>query len=144
MTEPVKPDPGLADDHTARVHPYAQHSFLSGMKHAWHGVLHVFAHEKNARIHLIFAVCAFVLGVALRLTDEQLAVVVFAIIIVFLAEIFNTAIERTLDLIDIHENPRIKLIKDMSAGGVLVAAVGAILLGVAIFFPAIAGLLWAR
>jgi diacylglycerol kinase len=144
MSEQVRRDDELGDDHTARVHPYAQHGFITGMTHAWHGVLHVFKHERNARIHLLFAVLAFVLGVLLKLSDEQLAAVVFAIIIVFLAEIFNTAIERTLDLIDIHENAQIKLIKDMSAGGVLVAAVGAVLVGIAVFFPALVEMLWGR
>jgi diacylglycerol kinase (ATP) len=52
-----------------------------------------------------------------------------------LAEIFNTAIEKTLDLIDTEHNPRIMIIKDMAAGAVLVAAVAAVLMGVVIFGP---------
>ncbi|MDB5178094.1 MAG: Phosphoesterase, PA-phosphatase related:Prokaryotic diacylglycerol kinase [Patescibacteria group bacterium] len=132
----------IADDHAARVHPYTQRGFGSGLTHAVHGVLHVFKHERNARIHLLFAVLAFVLGVFLRVSDVELAAVFFAVILVFLAEIFNTAVERTLDLIDVKENPRIKLIKDMSAGAVLVAATAAVIMGIAIFMPFIVRLLW--
>ena len=133
-----------ADDHAERVHPYAQPGFLKGMLHAWHGVMHVFRHERNARIHLMFAILALVLGVYLKVSDAELAAVFFAVILVFLAEIFNTAVERTLDLIDPKENLQVKMIKDMSAGGVLVAAVAAILIGAAIFGPLLVEKLWAR
>jgi diacylglycerol kinase len=78
----------------------------------------------------------------IRVSNAELAAVFFAVIIVFLAEIFNTAIERTLDLIDVRENPRIKLIKDMSAGAVLVAATAATVVGVAIFAPYLMRILW--
>lgn len=131
-----------ADDHNQRVHPGSQPSFGSGMMHAVHGVRHVFAHERNARIHLAAAILAFIMGIVLKVSSAELAAVFFAVILVFLAEIFNTAIERTLDLIDIRENPRIKLIKDMAAGAVLVAAAAAAMMGVAIFTPYILEIIW--
>jgi diacylglycerol kinase len=139
--EPANNKP-FADDHTARVHPGTQAGVAASFVHAWHGVLHVFKHERNARMHLLSAV--FVMGLWLGLSDAELAAVFFAVIIVFLAEMFNSAIERTLDLIDVKENPRIKLIKDMSAGAVLVAAVAALVVGVAIFAPYIWELVWGR
>jgi len=80
--------------------------------------------------------------VFLQVSATELAAVFFAVILVFLAEIFNTAIERTLDLIDIRENAQIKLIKDMAAGAVLVAATAAVMIGVAIFAPYIVELIW--
>jgi diacylglycerol kinase len=132
----------IDDDHTERVHPDSHPNFFKGMRHAIHGVMHVFEHERNARVHLAFAILAFLLGVFLQVSGVELAAVFFAVILVFLAEIFNTAIERTLDLIDIKENRRIKLIKDMAAGAVLVAATAAVMIGIAIFAPHIVELLW--
>jgi diacylglycerol kinase (ATP) len=125
------------DDHTQRAHPGSRGSFAQSLLHSVHGLLHILQHERNARIHLLVALLAFLAGVALKVSDVELAAVFFAAIIVFLAEIFNTAIERTLDMIDVEENPRIKLIKDMAAGGVLVASVAAVMVGVAIFLPPI-------
>jgi len=137
------PEPDLpVDDHTERVHPNTHPTFLKGLTHTIHGVLHVFEHERNARVHLAFAILAFLLGVFLQVSATELAAVFFAVILVFLAEIFNTAIERTLDLIDIRENAQIKLIKDMAAGAVLVAATAAVMIGVAIFAPYIVELIW--
>lgn len=132
----------MPDDHTQRVHPYAQSSFGTGLMHAFHGLLHILKHERNARVHLASSIFAFLAGVTLHVSSTELAAVFFAVILVFLAEIFNTAIERTLDLIDIQENPKIKLIKDMSAGGVLVASGAAVMIGVAIFAPYLLELIW--
>ena len=99
-------------------------------------------HERNARAHLVFAVIAFVLGLLLKVSNAELAAVFFAVIIVFLAEIFNTAIERTLDLVEPNEHPMVKTIKDMSAGAVLLAAVAAAMVGLAIFAPKLIGMVW--
>lgn len=135
--------PKVVDDHNARVHPYAQPNIVTGFRHALHGVRHVFEHERNARVHLAFSLLAFLLGVLLKVSSAELAAVFFAVVIVFLAEIINTAIERTLDLIDMTENPKIKIIKDMAAGAVLVAATAAVMIGVAIFAPYVVELIWA-
>lgn len=132
----------VTDDHTERVHPRVHSSFIHSLTHALHGLLHIVEHERNARVHLASAILAFLLGVVLKVSATELAAVFFAVILVFLAEIFNTAIERTLDLIDIEENSRIKLIKDMAAGAVLVATGAAVLIGVAIFAPYLAELAW--
>ena len=142
MAADSAPKPVVVDDHATRMHPGSHPSFRKSVAHAIHGVIHIIEHERNARIHLLVAMLAFALGLALKLTNVELAAVFFAAIIVFLAETFNTAIERTLDMIDTEENPRIKLIKDMAAGGVLIAAVAAVMIGIVVFGPALGGLLW--
>jgi len=142
MSEARSNRPQAPGDHTARVHPDTQPSLGRSFGHAIHGVRHVVRHERNARVHLLLAVLAVVLGVVSRLSAAQWTAVLFAILVVFLAEIFNTAIERTLDLIDVRENLQIKLIKDMTAGAVLVAAVAALVVGVAIFGPQLVRLMW--
>lgn len=141
-TPPASKARGLTDDHTARVHPGSRQTFWQGMQHAIHGVIHVFKHERNARIHLMFAVVILLSGMVLHLTVDQLTDVFFAVVLVFLAEIFNTAVERTLDLIDLRENAQIKLVKDMAAGAVLVTAMAAVVIGVLVFWPYVARLVW--
>ncbi len=103
--------------------------------HAWRGIKYVVKHEKNARIHLLFAVMVLVAGLFLRLTTGDLGVVLLAIVIVFFAEIMNTAFEKTLDLVEPNHHPQVKLIKDMAAGAVMVTAVAAVVIGVEIFTP---------
>jgi len=102
---------------------------------AWTGVRHILANERNARIHVAVALLAIVAGIVLQLSAEELSAVVFAIMAVFLAEIFNSAIEKTLDIVEPGHHEQVKLVKDMAAGAVLVAAVGAVLIGLIVFGP---------
>lgn len=116
--------------------------FGRSLSFAVKGVGYVLRKERNARIHLLFAVAAILIGAALGVSGPELAAIFFAIIIVFLAEIFNTAIEKTLDLIEPNHHAQVAIIKDMAAGGVLVAALGAVIIGIIIFTPYILGLAW--
>lgn len=117
---------------------------IRGFTHAGRGVVYVFRMERNARLHLLLAVAALVLSWVLNVSPSEQAAIFFAIVIVFLAEIVNTAFEKTLDLIDPNHNGKIKIIKDMAAGAVLVASVSALVIGVAIFWPYILEVLWRR
>jgi diacylglycerol kinase len=118
--------------------------FIKSVRYALVGLWYILKSERNARIHLMVAALVFTAGLAMGLSNAELAAIFFAIIIVFLAEIINTAFEKTLDIIDGDIRPEIKLIKDMAAGAVLVASIGAVIIGVAIFRPYVLELLWRR
>ncbi len=117
---------------------------INGFRYALLGLWHIIRVEQNARIHLAVAVLVMVAGLAFGLSNGELAAIFFAVIIVFLAEVLNTAIEKTLDLIEPQFNNKVAIIKDMAAGAVLVAAVGAVIIGVVIFTPYVLEFLWRR
>ena len=54
---------------------------------------------------------------------------------VWVAEVFNTAVERIMDFISGQQNAEIKVIKDLAAGGVLLSAITALITGAIIFIP---------
>ena len=110
-------------------------NFPKSFGYARVGLRYILRNERNARIHVVVALVAILAGLILNLTASELAAVVFAILVVFLAEILNTAIEKTLDLVQPDHHPQVKLIKDMMAGAVLVAAAGAVVIGVIVFVP---------
>lgn len=114
---------------------------IDSFGHAIRGVLHVLKKERNARVHLVAAFLAFGVGLLLEVSNVELAAIFFASILVFIAEVFNTAIEKTLDIIQTEHHPQIKIIKDMSAGAVMIAAIAAVMIGTVIFLPRIF-LLW--
>ncbi len=129
-------------EHTEILQTSTPRQVLMSFVYAGTGILYVLRHERNARIHLVFAIIAFISGVLLGLTNAELAGVFFSILLVFLAEVINTAFEKTLDLIDRNHNPQIQIIKDMAAGAVLIAALGAIAIGVVTFTPYVMAALW--
>jgi diacylglycerol kinase (ATP) len=118
--------------------------FFDSLYTAFKGVVYVVRVERNARLHLIIAIAALVLGVALGVSNAEMAAIFFAIIIVFTSEIVNTALEKTLDLIEPNHNEQVRVVKDIAAGAVLVSAIGAAAIGLAIFTPYLAELIWHR
>jgi len=93
----------------------------------------------NFRIQLVSAVGVVFLTVAYGITGSHLGVVVLSIAVVLSAELMNTAVERTCDFIaELHgigQDPRIRDIKDIAAGSVLIMALGALVNGIIVFGP---------
>lgn len=102
-------------------------------KYAANGIKAAYVNEKNFRIHCAAAVLVAAAGIILGLSLTELAVIFFATGLVLVAELINTAIEKTVDMITKEYSEDAKLIKDISAGFVLIAAVTAALVGVIIF-----------
>src|SRR5688572_28909859 len=84
-------------------------------QYAWQGLKALLHTEHNSRIHLLCTVLMLVLAYLLHInTMEALALIVMACL-VWMAELFNTAIEKTADLITRDKHPQVKLIKDFAA-----------------------------
>lgn len=120
----------------------SKYSIVTAIRHSVTGLRYILKSERNARIHLASAILVMLAGLLLELNNRELAAIFFAVLIVFLAEIFNSAIEKVLDIIKPEHSAEVKLVKDMAAGAVLVASVGALILGIAIFYPVILERLW--
>ncbi|HUC86722.1 MAG TPA: diacylglycerol kinase family protein [Candidatus Saccharimonadales bacterium] len=120
----------------------ALNRFFQSLYTAFTGVVFVIRVERNARVHLIIALLVFIASVALGISNVELAAVFFAVILVFTAEIVNTALEKTLDLIEPKSSDQVRIIKDMAAGAVLVSALGAAAIGIAIFSPYLIRFIW--
>lgn len=115
---------------------------IKNFRYALIGLGHILKSERNARIHLIVAILVSVTALWLDLPAAELVAIFFAIMTVFIAEIFNTVVEKMLDLLHPEQSPKVALIKDMAAGAVLVTAVGAAIMGFVIFSPYVLDLLW--
>lgn len=111
-----------------------------GLSFAWNG-LKVMVTERNFRIHLIATLLVIIVGLYFKLNPIEWVVIVTVIGIVLIAETFNSVIEQIIDYIKPDIHPTAKLIKDMSAGSVLLASIMAIIVGVIIFLPKIIHLL---
>jgi diacylglycerol kinase len=108
---------------------------LKSFVYAWEGIVCFFRKEHNAHIHLAATVLVLVLSVTLGVNKWEAIAVVFSIAIVLITEMVNTAIEKTMDFISVEEHPQIKLVKDITAGAVLIASIAAAIVGCIIFIP---------
>lgn len=99
------------------------------------GIWAFFRREHNAWLHLLATIAVLVLAALVGVTKTELLALVFAIGFVWMAEMFNTCIERLMDHLAPHRHPEIKFIKDLAAGAVLTAALTALIVGGVVFIP---------
>jgi len=109
--------------------------------YAFSGLKILFKEEHNARIHFIATICVVVAGLLLNLLTYEWISVVFAIGFVITMEIINSAIENIADFVSPEKHEKIKRIKDLSAAGVLVSAITALIIGLIVFLPKFSELL---
>ncbi|MCL5959352.1 MAG: diacylglycerol kinase family protein [Chloroflexi bacterium] len=95
----------------------------------------MFRTQANFRIHLAIAAIVLLCGLGLGLSGLELAVVALTAALVIFAEMINTVVETVVDLITLNHDPRAKVAKDVSAGAVLLSAVGSIFVGILVFGP---------
>jgi diacylglycerol kinase len=108
--------------------------------YAFNGLWILIKEEHNARIHLLATIIAIAAGFYFRISGLEWIGIAFAIALVFVAEIINSALENTADLITKDKNPSIKKIKDLSAAAVLFSAITALIIAAIVFIPKISEL----
>lgn len=99
------------------------------------GIVHAFRNNRNLKIHLLLAILVIIASFLLNLTRVEKLIVLVMIVLVFSAEMVNTALEEMTDLITDEHRQEAKAAKDVAAGMVLIAALGAIIVGIVIFAP---------
>jgi len=81
------------------------------------------------RNHFMSASVVLLLVLFLRVKPIEFALLALSILFVLFAELVNTAIEAVVDLVSPSYDPLAKIAKDTAAGAVLVAAIGAAIMG---------------
>lgn len=107
-------------------HIFRFRGFRESLKLALIGISYLFVYHRNMRIIFIAGAAAFLAGVYLGLSGLELAILCLTITLVFVAEIFNTAIELILDMRFRKYHTLVRLIKDISAAVVLIASLNAL------------------
>jgi diacylglycerol kinase (ATP) len=101
---------------------------------ALQGVLQGVRAQRHLRFHFVAALLALLAGALMGLSRAELLVLLFAITLVIVTELFNTAIEAVVDLVTTAYHPLAKHAKDVAAGAVLIAALNAVVVGLLLFF----------
>jgi diacylglycerol kinase (ATP) len=109
--------------------PLRPTGFVGSLNCAIEGVLWAVRTQRHMLVHLLAAVAVLVLALALHLTLLEFALLTLAIVLVLFAELINTAVEVVVDLVSPDFHPLAQRAKDVAAGAVLVASVGAVIMG---------------
>ncbi len=109
----------------------------ASFRFAFRGLIDLFKSQANARIHVAAAAAVVLAGVYFQISRTEWIAVTVCILLVFSLEAMNTAIEYLTDLVSSDLHPLAGKAKDVAAAAVLLAALGAILIGLIIFLPRI-------
>jgi len=112
-----------------------KHSLIKSFGFAFEGLWAEIKKGRNFRIQIAAGFIAATLGIILKLSPEEWLDLVIVITIVLILELVNTSIEALVDLISPEIQPKAKLAKDVSAATVLIASIGAAIIGALIFLP---------
>ena len=113
---------------------------LNSFAHALRGMGLLVRTQPNARVHLLAAGLVCIAGIYFGLSGTEWLWIVAAIVLVWGAEAFNTALEELADAVHPEQHPGIGRAKDAAAAAVLIAALGAAVIGVLVFAPHLATL----
>jgi diacylglycerol kinase len=108
---------------------------LDSYRFAMRGIWMAFRYENNMIIHLLAAIAVLIVNYLLNLSRTDWLVTLILIGIVWMAEIFNTAIEKLADRVTQEHDPMIGQAKDLAAGAVLVVCMMAAIGGFIIYVP---------
>jgi len=109
--------------------------------YAFAGIAHVFRTQHNVWIHAVINAGVVALALWLRVSLVEWAILVLAMMAVWLTEFVNTAVEVTVDLLTAGDySPSAGIAKDVASGAVLVAAIGSVVIGLLVLGPP----LWSR
>jgi diacylglycerol kinase len=109
--------------------------WIQSFRFAFAGIAGAIRREPHMRFHLAAAVVVVVVAAWLRVDTLDWLWLSAAITVVWVSELLNTAIERTVDLVSPEVHPLAKIAKDTAAGAVLVAALFAVVVGAIVLGP---------
>ena len=97
------------------------------------GVISMLKSERNFQIEVFALIINLLLIVYLKVTELEAALIIVVSFTVLSLEILNTCVEKICDIIQPKYDIRIKIIKDMAAGSVILMALASVIVGVLIY-----------
>ncbi|MFI3305311.1 MAG: diacylglycerol kinase family protein [Rikenellaceae bacterium] len=108
---------------------------LNSFRYAWQGIVALVRDEHNARIHMVAAVVATVMGFWLKISSMEWVAIIGCIGAVIATEAMNSAVEAVCDKVSPEKHELIKKAKDCGAAAVLIVSISAAIIGCVVFLP---------
>lgn len=104
--------------------PRRGEGFWASALHAWNGLVHTVVHQPNMKVHVVSAMLVGLVGSGLPLGLAEKVTLIFCVLLVFFAEILNSALETLVDLATQEFDEKARVTKDAAAAAVLVLSIG--------------------
>src|SRR5678815_1515990 len=104
--------------------PRRGEGFWASALHAWNALVHTVVHQPNMKVHVVSAILVGLVGSGLPLGLAEKVTLIFCVLLVFFAEILNSALETLVDLATQEFDEKARVTKDAAAAAVLVLSIG--------------------
>ena len=111
--------------------------FFNSIKNSINGYIYAYTNEQSLTIHAVLTIIVLFSGFYFKISKMQWAILVIVMSIVIIAELLNTAIEATVDLVTDKYNELAKIAKDCASTAVFTASLLAAGLYLYVFIPKI-------
>lgn len=114
---------------------FKNRNYSEALKNAWNGCWYAFTTQNNFIVHLLLSLIVILLALWLKVSYERFLFLILAVFLGLTMEMVNTMVEKLVDLITEEYHVNAKIVKDISAGIMLILATGMAVIGFLILFP---------
>lgn len=107
---------------------------IDSFNYAVSGIIYTLKTQRNMKIHFIAAFLVLFLSLFFNFSRTELLLLIFAISLVIIAEMINTSIEKTIDLVTDKYHPLAEIAKNVAAGAVLISAINSVVVAYLLLF----------
>ena len=133
----MKENKGESQEEAKTTKELKKGNFIDAWKNAFRGIFYATTTQRNIKIQLVIAVIVLFISLLFNLSRAEFLCLMFTIVLIIFAEMFNTAVETVVDLYTDLYHPKAKIAKDVAAGGVVIAAINALIVAYFLFFDKI-------
>ena len=108
-------------------------NFIEAWGKAFSGIAHGFKTQRNLKIQLVAGIIVIILGIVLKISNAEWAILMLAVFLVLGTEMMNTAVEAVVDLCTEEYHEKAKIAKDVAAGAVVLTSVNAVVVSYFLF-----------
>ena len=108
-------------------------NFIEAWKYAFSGIAHGFKTQRNLKIQLVAGIVVIILGIILKISNAEWAILMLSVFLVLGTEMMNTAVEAVVDLCTEEYHEKAKIAKDVAAGAVVLTALNAVIVSYFLF-----------
>jgi len=112
-------------------------SIIDSFRYAFRGLWYVLRTQRNVRVHLGIAACVVIVGIWLKVSLSQWAILVLTVGSVLVSEVLNTVAETLVDLVSPGYHPLARVVKDVTAGAVMLTTIVSMIVGLLVLGPSL-------
>ena len=101
---------------------------ITSFKHAFKGIFHALINEANFRAQIVIVIFTIIFGKLLKVSNVEWALITLSMGLLLASELINTTVEEIMDHFVRHDNQIAKVVKDLTAGFVLINAIGSLII----------------